>query len=81
MARRIDLLGLFDWSMVEPEDNVTVIVEVRPGHGDRLVRFAGEDGKRAGGIETDTTDRISIDVMLADCSLNGDTDATPDICS
>ena len=51
----IDLLGLFDWPVIQPKDDVSVIVEIGACHGHWLVGVMGEDGKRASRIEADTT--------------------------
>ena len=65
--------------MVEPENDVAVIIEIRSGHRDGLVRVVREDGKRAGSVKSHTTDSAGIDVVLVQDTLNGGTDASPDV--
>ena len=50
--------------MVEPENDIAIVVEIRPSHRDRLVCIVGEDGKRAGSVKGHTTDSAGIDVVL-----------------
>lgn len=79
----VDLLGLLDGTVVEPQDDVSVVTVciVELGAGDTL-RLAGlfiEDGERAGGIEADTADSLWVDVVLVHCTLDGVADALPDV--
>ncbi len=50
--------------MVEPENDVSIVVESRSGHRDRLVCIVREDGKRAGSIKGHTTYGAGVDAML-----------------
>lgn len=84
MVCGIDLLSLLNWSVVKPENDVAVvaiILEVWTSNRYRLVGIVREDSKRAGGVETHTTDGIRVNVVLAEDSLNARADAPPDICS
>ena len=60
----IDLGCFFDRAMVKPQDDVVIIVELRTGDGDRLVRVVGKDGKGAGGIESKAANRVGINAVL-----------------
>lgn len=39
----------------------------------------GKDGKRTCGIEANAFDRVRVDVVLGDCTLDRIADASPDI--
>jgi hypothetical protein len=59
MLRGIYLFRFFHRAVVQPENNVVVILyggELRPGDGDGLISVVGEDGKGTGCVEPDTTD-------------------------
>lgn len=75
----IDLLSLFDWAVIEPEDDVSVIVEFWARHRDWFVGIMREDGKRAGSIEGQTPDRRRVNVVLVKDALDGRADTTPDV--
>lgn len=64
MACSIDLCRLFDRSMVEPENDVTVVIEFRTSDGNRFVGIMRENSKGAGGIEGQTADSGGVNVML-----------------
>jgi hypothetical protein len=79
----VDLLGLFNGPVVEPQNDVavvTVVCEVRSGNRERLVGVVSEDGQRAGGIEANTLDAGRIDSRLANDTPDTFADALPDIC-
>jgi len=79
----VDLLALFDRSVIEPQDDVAVIAiicEVWAGDGERLVGVVGEDGKRAGSIKANALDARGVDCGLADNAADTFADALPDIC-
>ena len=65
--------------MVEPENDITIVVKIRPGHRDGLVRVVRENGKGACSIKSHTTYSAGIDVVLGQDTLNGGTDTSPDI--
>ena len=79
----VDLVCFFLWSVVEPQDNVTVvtigIVKLWSGDGNWLVGVVGEDCERAGGVESDTTNGGLVNVVLLHGTLDGVANASPDI--
>lgn len=75
----IDLRSFLNWTVIQPQDHVTVRVEVRARYRDRLVGIIGENRQGAGGVKPDTSNRVRVDIVLANSPLNGDTDAMPDI--
>lgn len=75
----IDLRGFLDWTVIQPQDHVAVRIEVWARYRDRLVGIIGENRQGAGGIKPDTSDRVRVDIVLANSALNGDTDAMPDV--
>ena len=79
MICRIYLFGLLDWAVIEPEDNVSVIVEFWARHRDWFVGIMGEDGKGAGSIEGQASNRRGVNIILVQDALNGGADTTPDI--
>jgi hypothetical protein len=79
----VDLFGLFDRSVVEPQDDIAVVAiicEVRSGDRKGLVSVVSEDGKRAGGVEANALDAGGVDGGLADNATDTFADALPDIC-
>lgn len=79
MAGSIDLGGLLDRSVVEPQDNVPVIIKFGTCHRDWLIGVLGEDGEGAGGVESKASDATRIDVVLIEYALDGGTDTSPHI--
>ena len=75
----IDLFGLLDWAVIEPENNISVIVEFWARYRDWFVGIVGEDGKRAGSIEGQAPNRCGINVILVKDTLDGRADTTPDV--
>ena len=75
----IDLGGFLNRTVIQPQDHVAVRIEVRARYRDRLVGIIGENRQGAGGIKPDTSDRVRVDIVLANNALNGDTNAMPDI--
>ena len=75
----IDLLRLFDWSMIEPEDDVVVIVKLGPCDRNRFVGIVGEDGEGTCSVETNSSNRRRVDVVLTQNTLYGGANAAPDI--
>jgi hypothetical protein len=79
----IDLVGFLDGAVVEPQDHVAVrtifVVKVGPSHADRFVCVFGKDSKRACSVETDTADRVTVNVVLVHCSADRRADASPDV--
>lgn len=79
----VDLLGLFNGPVVEPQNDVavvTIVCEVRSGNGKRLVGVVSEYSQRAGGIEANALDAGRIDGRLANDTPDTFADALPDIC-
>ena len=66
----IDLLSLLDWAVIEPENDVSVIVEFWARHGDWFVGIMGEDGKRTGSIKGQAANRGGINVILIQDALD-----------
>lgn len=59
VAGGIDLVGLLDGAVVEPQNNIAVIAivgEVWAGDGYWFVGVVGENGEGASGIEANTLD-------------------------
>jgi len=56
--------------MVEPKDNIAVIVEVGASDRDGFVCVLGEDGEGAGGIEGHTADGGRVDIVLIEDALD-----------
>ena len=77
MFRGINLLGLLDWPMIQPKDDVPVIVEFRTCNRDWLIGVMGKNGERASGIEADTADCCGIDVVLCQSLLDRRADTSP----
>lgn len=75
----INLLRLFHRSMVEPENDVMIIIKLWTGHRDGLVRVVGEDGEGASSVKTDAAYGGRVDVLLVQDTLNRRANATPDI--
>lgn len=75
----IDQVGFLDGTVIQPQNDIAVSVEVGAGHGDGLVGVGREYGQGAGGIEANTPHEFGVDVVLADGTLDGDADTTPDI--
>lgn len=75
----IDLLRLFDWSMIEPEDDVVVIIKLGAGDRNRFVGVVGEYGERTCCVEAHSSNRDRIDVVLAQNTLYGGANAAPDV--
>lgn len=65
--------------MVEPENDIAIVVEIRSRHRDGFVGIVREDSKRAGSVKGHATDGAGIDVVLVQNTLNGRTDASPDV--
>lgn len=83
MVGCIDLFGLFYRSVIQPEDYVVIIaglIEGRPGDGDGLVGIMREDGERAGRIESYSSDRMRIDIVLGNGTVDGRADTAPYVC-
>ncbi len=79
MLGGVDLGCFFDGPVVEPEDDVMIIVEFRTGDGDGLVGVVGEDGERAGGIKGEAPNRIGINAVLVEDTLDRIADTSPDV--
>jgi hypothetical protein len=79
----IDLLGLLDGTVVEPQDDVSVvavcIVELGACDALGLTGLFVEDCQRAGCVEADAADGFRVDVVLVHGTLDGVADALPDV--
>ncbi len=56
--------------MIQPEDNVAVVVEVGTCDRNGLICVLGEDGEGAGGIECHAPDSGRVDVVLIKDTLD-----------
>lgn len=79
MVSRVDQVGLLDGTVIQPQNDIAVSVEVGTGYGDGLVGVGREYSQGACGIEANAPHEFRVDVVLADGTLNGDADTTPDI--
>lgn len=79
MFGSIDFLGLVHWAVIQPEDDIAVGVKVGAGDRYRLIINVGQDSQRAGCVKSNSSDCRGIYIMLADSTLNSNTDTTPDI--
>ena len=70
MLGGIDFLRLFDRSMIKPQNNVAIIVELWSRHRDGLVRVVSEDGKGAGGIKTNAANGGGVNALLVQNPLH-----------
>ena len=64
----VDFLGLLNWAMVKPKDNVAVVavfvVEVWSSDAHRFVSLAVEDSKGTSSVKADTANGVRIHVVL-----------------
>lgn len=83
VVRGVDLLGLLDRAVVQPQDDVTVVavgvVEIGPRDADGLICVVAEDSQRTCGVKANALDGVDIDMGLLDDALYADADAIPDI--
>lgn len=56
--------------MVQPENDVAVVVKAGPGDGDRLVCVLGKDCERASGIESHAPNGARVDIVLIEDTLD-----------
>ena len=75
----VDLLGLLLRPVIQPEDDIAVIVIFGRGDRDRLVSIGGEDSERACGIEGNSSNGIGVNVVLVQDAVDGLADAPPHI--
>jgi hypothetical protein len=78
----VDLLRLLHRSVVEPQDHIAVVgglVKGRSCDRDGLVGVVCEDGQRAGCVEADAADRVWVDVVLGDGTVDRRADAAPNV--
>lgn len=64
MVRGIDLGGLVNGTVIQPKNDIVVIVEARACDRHRFIGVMREDRQRACGIKRKTSDRIGIYAML-----------------
>lgn len=82
VAGGIDLLGLFDGAVIQPQYDIAVIavvLEVGPGYGDGLVRVFREYRQRTSGIEADSLDQGGVDTRLVNDTLYTMAYTVPDV--
>lgn len=79
MVCSVHSLRFLHRAMIKPENDIAISVESRSSDGDRIVCFAGENGQGASSIKSNAFDPVDIDIVLADCSLYRERDATPNI--
>lgn len=70
MVGGIDLGGLVNGTVVQPKNDVVVIVETRASDGHRFIGVMREDRQRASGIERKTSDRVGVYAMLIQNALD-----------
>lgn len=78
----VDLLGLLDGSMVQPQNHIVIVhrlVETGTGHRHGLIRVVGEYRERARRVEADAPDGVRVDVVLSDGAVDRGTDTSPDV--
>ncbi len=79
MFGRINLLRLFDWSMIEPQNDVMIIFKLWSRHRDGLVSVVGKDSKGAGSIKSNAANAGRVNVLLVEDTLDRCANTTPDI--
>ena len=82
MARGVDLLGLFDGSVVKPQNDIAIVpivFKVGPSDGHWFIRIVSKDCQGAGGIKANSTDGCGIDVVLVKCSVDTVADTAPNV--
>lgn len=79
MLGSVDLRGLFDRTVVQPEHNVPVIIEFGAGHRDGLVGVVGEDGQGASRIKCQASNSRRVDVVLVEYAVYRGADTSPDV--
>jgi len=79
----VDLIGLVNGAVIQPENNITVIpisvVEVWASDADRFIIIVRENGERAGSIESNTSNRAIVNIVLVHCSADRGTNASPNV--
>jgi hypothetical protein len=68
----VDLLGFFHWSVIQPEDDISIIAiirEVRTSDGNWFIGIVGKHGKGTGSVKTNSSNGRRIDVMLIKCPV------------
>lgn len=82
MAGSVDLLGFFDRTVVQPENDVTVaaiVLEVGARDGDRFVGVVGKDGQGTRGVEANSLDQRDINARLMNDLVDAVANAVPDV--
>ena len=84
MIGGIDLLRLFHWPVIQPQNDVAVVsisvIKIWPGNGNRFVCVVGEDREGTGGIEADTANRGLVNAVLVYGTSDRRAYTAPDIC-
>lgn len=76
---RVNLRGLLNRAVIQPENDIAVRVKARPRYRDRLVRVGVEDRQGARGVESNAADGVRVDIVLADGALYRGADAPPNV--
>lgn len=79
MLGGVDLGCFLDGPVVEPEDDIMIIIKLGTGNGHGLVGVMREDGERAGGIKGKAPNGVGINVMLIEDTLDGIADTSPNV--
>ena len=79
MVGGIDFGCFLDGPVVEPENDVVVVVELRAGDRYGLVGIVGENGEGASGIKGKASNRVGIDAVLTEDPLDGVANTSPDV--
>ena len=66
----IDLFGFFDWSVIEPENDVSIVVELGTTYGDGFIGILRKYRERTCGVKANAPNGRGIDAVLIEDSLN-----------
>ena len=75
----VDLLSLGFRPVIEPEDDIAVVIIFGRGDGDRFVGIGGEDGERACRVKSNSSNGSWVNVVLVQNAVDGLADAPPHI--
>ena len=83
MVCGVDLIGLINGTVVQPENNITVIpifiVEVWASDADRFIIIVRENGERTGSVKSNTSNRAIVNIVLVHCSADRGTNGSPNV--
>lgn len=77
MAGGVYLFRFFDGAVVKPKDDIAVGIKIGTSDGNRLVCILSEEGEGASGVKSNAFDRMGVDVVLTDGTLDNDADTAP----